>query len=166
MPAALTRAPIVLAPVTDGDRFRLRRWLAEPHVIQWWGSKAAAESALALAAQSETAVARMLMLAGEPIGYAHALDLADPSLPSATWTTDVFIGSQIHRGKGHGAAGLAALRDEVFRTTLAATLAVRIAISNEHAVRAIEAVGFRWRKVATDPLLGPCWILIAERGKA
>jgi aminoglycoside 6'-N-acetyltransferase len=158
-------AHVTLCPVTDGDRFRLRRWLSEPHVIQWWGSKSAAEAAMAMAAQSETALIRMIALSDDTIGYAHALDLADATLPPATWQADVFIGAQPHRGKGHGATALALLRDEVFATTLAAGLAVRVAVANERAVRAIEVVGFQWRAVIQDPSLGPCWQMVARRSR-
>jgi aminoglycoside 6'-N-acetyltransferase len=152
-----------LRAINEGDRFRVRRWLSEPDVIQWWGSKSAAETAMALAAQSETAIVRMISLGNDAIGYAHAFDLPDTNLPPATWQADVFIGAQKHRGKGHGASGLALLRDEVFRTTLAAGLAVRVAISNEPAVRAIEARGFRWKAVVPDASLGPCWQMVARR---
>jgi aminoglycoside 6'-N-acetyltransferase len=156
---------VTLRPVADGDRFRLRRWLSEPHVIQWWGSKSAAETAVALATQSETAIVRMINLDDDAVGYAHALDLPDPSLPPATWQADVFIGAEAHRGKGHGATGLALLRDELFRTTLAAGLAVRLAIANESAVRAIEKHGFHWLTVVRDPALGPCWQMVARRSR-
>jgi aminoglycoside 6'-N-acetyltransferase len=161
--ATASLGPVSLRPVTEGDRFRLRRWLSEPHVIQWWGSKSAAEAAMAMAAASETAIARMIWLGDAPIGYAHALDLADRSLPPATWQADVFIGAQEYRGKGYGAAGLALLRDDVFKATLAAGLAVRIAVANERAVRAIEAVGFRWHAVQQDASLGACWQMVAQR---
>ena len=78
-----------LRPVEDGDRFRLRRWLSEPHVVEWFGSRAAAEASLALAAESDAAIARMIVLDGEAIGYAHALDLDDPRLPPGCWQADV-----------------------------------------------------------------------------
>ena len=158
-------APILIAlrPVTDGDRFRVRRWLNEPHVTQWFGSRSAAEAAVAMAAQSETALARMIDRGGEAIGYAHALDLTDTRLPPAVWQADVFIGAALLRGQGNGATALAMLRDEVFATTLAAGLAVRVSIKNERAVRAIESVGFKWDVVVPDAMLGPCWLLVAKR---
>ncbi len=118
---------------------------------------------MALAAQSETALARMLVIGDEPIGYAHAVDLADGGLPAATWQADVFIGSSAHRGQGFGAAGLVLLRDDLFQTTLAAGLAVRVAVANERAVRAIERAGFSWRDVVRDPVLGACWQMVASR---
>jgi RimJ/RimL family protein N-acetyltransferase len=133
--------------------------------MQWWGSKSAAEAAMAMAAQSETSIIRIIVRGDETIGYAHALDLADTSLPPATWQADVFIGAQEHRGQGHGATGLAQLRGEVFATTLAAGLAVRVAVANEGAVRAIEAAGFQWRAIIQDPSLGPCWQMVARRSR-
>ncbi len=118
---------------------------------------------MSMAAASETAVARMITLEAEAIGYVHALDLADRTVPPGTWQADVFIGSIAHRGRGVGAAGLMLLRDEVFQTTLAAGLAVRVAVVNERAVRAMERVGFRWHAVTNDPVLGACWQMVALR---
>ena len=152
-----------LRGLTEGDRFRVRRWLSEPHVIQWWGSRAAADAAIAMAEASHTALARMIELNGEAIGYAHALDLTDAHLPAAVWQADVFIGAAPHRGQGIGALALAALRDELFAATLAQGLAVRVSIRNERAVRAIERAGFKWHVVISDSQLGPCWLLLAAR---
>ena len=163
MKVVASNSGVVLRPITDGDRFRLRRWLAEPHVIAWWGSKAAAEAAVALAAQSPTAVARIIERDGDAIGYAHALDLEDRRLPAGTWIADVFIGAAVYRGQGLGAIALAQLSDEVFRTTLAPALAVRVSIRNERPVRFIERAGFKWHAVVPDALLGPCWLLVAVR---
>ena len=163
MQIAPARSELTLRPVTEGDRFRLRRWLSEPHVIRWWGSKSAAEAAVALAQNSSSALVRIIYKGDEPIGYAQAMDMDDRRLPPATWQADAFIGSMTHRGRGLGALALSQLRDEVFQTTLAAALAVRIPVRNERQVRAIERAGFRWRSVTSDPLLGPCWLLVAER---
>ena len=165
MPSPAPNQPITLRALTDGDRFRLRRWLAEPHVIAWFGSRGAAEAAVALAAQSPTAVQRIITRDDGAIGYAHALDIEDRRLPPATWHADAFIGSALHRGQGLGARALALLRDEVFATTLASALAVRISINNERQVRAIERAGFRWHTIGPDPVLGPCWWLLAARGE-
>ena len=159
----LPQPSLHLRPLNDGDRFRLRRWLSEPHVIAWWGSRSAAEASVAMAEASHTALVRMIDLDGEAIGYAHALDLTDAHLPPAVWQADVFIGAAPHRGQGLGAVALAALRDELFAATLAQGLAVRVAIRNERAVRAIERCGFKWHVVVTDAQLGPCWLLLAGR---
>ena len=154
---------VQMRPLVEGDRFRVRRWLAEAHVAQWWGSRAAAEAAMAMAEASHTAVARIIEYEQQSIGYAHVLDLADTSLPPAVWHADVFIGAIPYRGKGLGALALAGLRDELFATTLAQGMAVRVSIRNEAAVRAIERSGFKWHSMVRDAQLGACWWLIAMR---
>lgn len=158
-----TEAKVALRPIVEGDRFRLRRWLAEPHVALWFGSRGAAEAAVMVAQQSETALVRIIEHDGEAIGYAHALDLGDRQLPPGTWSADVFIGVPEWRGQGLGAAALALLAEEVFTTTLATGLGVRVAVRNEQAVRAVEKMGFGWQAVMEDALLGPCWLLVARR---
>ncbi len=152
-----------LRPITDGDRFRVRRWLREPHVAQWFGSRGAAEAAVTLAEQSQTALVRIIEHGGVAIGYAHALDIGDAQVPPGAWTADVFIGVPEWRGRGLGAQALALLARDVFATTLATGLNVRVAVRNEAAVRAIEKAGFKWRSVGEDALLGPCWLMVMER---
>ncbi len=152
-----------LRPVEAGDKFRLRRWLAEAHVAQWWGSRAAADAAVALAEASPTALARIIEYEDQAIGYAHVVDLADATLPTGVWQADVFIGAIPYRGQGLGALALAILRDELFATTMADGMAVRVSIRNEPAVRAIERAGFKWHSVVRDAQLGACWWLMAIR---
>ena len=158
-----TSNTIALRPLTEGDRFRVRRWLAEPHVVQWWGSRAAADAAVAMAAHSPTALVRIIEREGDAIGYTHALDLVDRRLPAGTWHADVFIGAALLRGQGIGADALMALRAELFASTMAAGVAVRVSIRNERAVRAIERAGFKWHAEVPDAMLGPCWVLVAGR---
>jgi RimJ/RimL family protein N-acetyltransferase len=137
--------------------------MGEPHVIQWWGSRAAADAAMAMAAQSETAVTRIVEVGGEAVGYAQAMDVADDALPAGAWLADVFIGDEAARGKGYGAEALRLLCRAVFGATLASALAVKVAIANERQVREIEKAGFQWRGVVRDASLGRCWLLVAER---
>ena len=118
---------------------------------------------MAMAEASHTALTRIIEYEQQAIGYAHVLDLTDANLPPAVWQADVFIGAIPHRGKGLGALALADIRDELFATTLAQGMAVRVSIRNEAAVRAIERAGFKWHSVARDPQLGACWWLVAMR---
>jgi RimJ/RimL family protein N-acetyltransferase len=87
------------------------------------------------------------------------------ALPAGSYEADVFIGSPLHRGKGFGATALVLLASEVFTTTLAVAFGVIVPVRNEAAVRLIERAGFIWREVCHDLLLGPCWVLTAERGR-
>ncbi len=161
--------PITLRPAVDGDRFLIRRWLGEPHVIAWWGSRASAEAAIAVASESVSAIRCVIEAAGQPIGYAQAVDVGIwgtppiDALPAGSFEAAMFIGSSAHRGKGYGAIALTQLRDEVFATTLAPSLGIKVSIKNERAVRVIEKAGFLWRAVIQDPLIGPVWLLRKDR---
>jgi RimJ/RimL family protein N-acetyltransferase len=158
-----------LRPATPEDRFRIRRWLAEPDIQAWWGNAASAEAEINLAMASATALCRIVESAGAPIGYAHAVEIGlwgapqPEEIPTGTWDIDLFIASAEHRGRGLGAAALALLTEEVFATTLAVACCAFVSIRNEAAVRAYEGTGFRWRRIWSDPLLGPAWLMLKER---
>jgi aminoglycoside 6'-N-acetyltransferase len=158
-----------LRPATPEDRFRVRRWLAAPEVAAWWGNAAAAEAEITLAMGSEAALARIIELGPQPIGYAHAVEIglwgeARPEeLAPGTWDVDLFIAEEVGRGRGLGAAALILLTEEVFATTLAVACCAVVPVRNEAGVRAYERAGFRWLRVWSDPLFGPCWVMRKER---
>jgi RimJ/RimL family protein N-acetyltransferase len=159
-----------LRPATPQDRFRIRRWLADPEIQAWWGNAASAEAQINLAMNSEAALSRIIEQGAQPIGYAQAVETglwaAGPrpaDLDPGTWHIDLFVASANHRGHGHGAAALVLLVQEVFATTLAVGCCGLVSIRNEAAVRAYERAQFRWRQIWTDPLLGPCWLMARDR---
>ena len=160
---------VSLRPATPEDRFRIRRWLAEPEIQAWWGNAASAEAEINLAMDSDTALCRVIESSGAPIGYAHAVEIglwgkAQPEdVAPGTWDIDLFIASAEHRGRGLGGAALSLLSDDVFATTLAVACCGVVSIRNETAVRAYERAGFRWRRIWNDPLLGPSWLMLKER---
>lgn len=170
MRALLMSSPsrtVTLRVASEADRFLVARWLGAEHVAGWFGSRAAADASLALARSSPSSLSRMVLVDGVPAGYGQATP-ADPvgdlaALPAGSYRLDAFIGDAALRGQGHGATALGLLRDEVFTTTFAPAVAVVVALRNEAAVRRIERAGFRWHAVLADPLLGPCWLLVAER---
>jgi RimJ/RimL family protein N-acetyltransferase len=160
---------ITLRPATPEDRFRIRRWLAEPEIQAWWGNAASAEAEINLAMASDTALCRIVEADGAPVGYAHAVEIGvwgaprPEEVPAGTWDIDLFIASAEHRGRGLGAAALALLAEEAFATTLAVACCGFVSVRNEAAVRAYEQAGFRWRRIWSDPLLGPCWLMLKDR---
>ena len=160
---------IRLRPAVPEDRFRIRRWLAEPEIAAWWGNAASAEAEIALAMASDTAVCRIVLFGEEPIGYAHAVDVGlwggerPQAIEPGTWDVDLFIGSEQHRSRGLGGVALGRLVEEVFATTLAIACYGLVSIRNEAAVRAYERAGFAWRRIWNDPLLGPCWLMARDR---
>ncbi len=168
--AESTRKPhIHLHPATPEDRFRIRRWLAEPEIQAWWGNAASAEAEINLALASETALCRMIECDGAPIGYAQAVEVAlwsgvaPAEVAAGTWDVDLFIASAEHRGRGLGAAALELLVAEVFATTLAVACCGLVSVRNEGAARAYERAGFRWQRIWNDPLFGPSWLMLKER---
>jgi len=157
-----------LRPAVPEDRFRIRRWLADPGIAASWGNAASAEAEISLALGSETALCRIVDRDRTPIGYAHALEIGlwteerPCDLPAGTWHIGYFLAV----GDGHvrtGAAVLALLSAEVFATTLALACSSLVSVKSETAARAYERAGFRWRRIWNDRLLGPCWLMLRER---
>ena len=158
-----------LRRATDNDWGQIRRWLARPEVIRWWGPKATTEAEVMLAMSTPQAICCIIEVDGAPAGYVHALEAGawgEPlpkALPAGSWDIDLFVATPEHRGRGVGARALRLIADEVFSTTLAVAACVHVAVANERVVRAYEAANFRWRAVVRDPVMGPEWLMVAER---
>jgi aminoglycoside 6'-N-acetyltransferase len=158
-----------LRPALPEDRFRIRRWLADPEVQAWWGNAASVEAEITLAMASEASLCRVIEADDVPIGYAHAVEAGlwgehqPDDLPAGTWDTDLFIASAEHRERGAGRTALALLVDEVFATRLAVACCGVVSIRNEAAARTYEQAGFRWTRIWQDPIDGPCWLMLRER---
>ncbi len=168
-PDTATLPTVALRPATARDWPRIDRWLSEPEIANWWGSRASAQAAIIAALDAPMGLASMLTIGRDDVGYAHALDTGNGGgLPGVTglegcYRIDVFVGERQQRGRGIGVAALRLIVTEVFQTTLAPAVVSIVSIRNEAAVRAHEKAGFRWVKVVSDPLLGPCWLLRHER---
>jgi RimJ/RimL family protein N-acetyltransferase len=160
---------VSLRPALAEDRFRIRRWLADPEIEAWWGNAASAEAEINLAMSSHAALCRIVESEGAPIGYAQAVEIglwADerPSeLAPGTWHIVHVLSSAQDRGPDLGSAVLALLAQEVFATTLAVACSGVVSIRNEAAARAYERAGFRWKQIWSDRLLGPSWLMLKER---
>lgn len=160
---------IQLRPMGPGDRDRVRLWLELPEVRAFWGSASAAEAEVSLAFASDGALCRMIVVDGQTVGYAHALDCVliggdhAAALAPGTWDCALFVGSATHRGQGLGGAALRHLIDEVFSSTLSLACVIRVPVRSEAAVRAVELAGFRWVRIEGDAALGPVWVMRADR---
>jgi RimJ/RimL family protein N-acetyltransferase len=158
-----------LRPALMQDRFRIRRWLADPEVAASWGNAASVEAEISLALASKTALCRIVDSDRTSIGYAHALEIGlwseerPADLAAGTWHIGYFLASGQHRHVRAGAAVLALLSAEVFATTLAVACSSVVSVKDETAARAYERVGFRWRRIWNDRLLGPSWLMLRER---
>ncbi len=165
----ITPAEISLRPVKSGDWALIRAWIARPDIQRWWGNAAAAEAEMRLVAESGPSLARLVLVGGQPVGYAHAIDAGHwgnalpEAMPPGTWDADIFIAEPGYRGRGVGEAALNLLTGEVFSTTLAVALSVFVALANEPAIRAYERAGFQWTRVWEDPIFGPSWMMLRHR---
>lgn len=168
-PALRPGLVITLEPVTPAGRDRVARWLREPAVAQWWGSRGAAEARIAAALSTPSAICRMVALDKLPVGWAQAVDAGlgvdegGPRLAPGTAECMVFIGEAAHRGQGHWGTALDLLAREVLSTTLAIACAVAVPVRNERVVRAAERAGFRWTAIHDDAGAGPMWVMLRGR---
>ncbi len=160
---------VSLRPALAEDRFRIRRWLADPEIEAWWGNAASAEAEINLAMSSAASVCRIVESERVPVGYAQAVEIGlwgedRPSeLAPGTWHIGYFLGPGQHGGADLGSTVLGLLAEEVFATTLAVACSGTVSIRNEAAARAYERAGFRWQRIWSDRLLGPSWLMLKQR---
>ncbi|WP_105386261.1 GNAT family N-acetyltransferase [Neorhizobium alkalisoli] len=144
----------------------LAKWLAEPHVAEWWGE---VDEELAGIEESMSSIETRPMIAevdGTPIAY---LQYYDPHLeeghpyqdqPKGTLGIDISIGIPDLVGKGHGSAIVRQLADELFENG-----ARRIVIDpdpeNIRAIRAYEKAGFRYIDTRTS-IYGPAHFMALD----
>ena len=133
-------------PLTPADLPLLARWLAEPHVAQWWNNPGALR-AMERHIDSISVEPFIIELNGKPIGYIQSYDLhleenhPYQDQPTGTLGIDQFIGVPELIGKGHGTRLIEAFVEQLFDEG-----AIRVIIdpdpANAAAIRAYEKAGF------------------------
>jgi len=116
----------VFRPMTTSDLPLVRRWLAEPHVVQWWGDPSE-QYDLVSGDLNEPAMDQFIVAAGSrDFAYLQCYDLTAWNSgfgehPRGTRGIDLFIGEpgMIERGHGSALAGAAACRAMVGRSVRA-----------------------------------------------
>ena len=147
-------APYQFRPMAAADLPMLRRWLAEPHVVQWWGDPAE-QFALVRGDLGHPGMDQLIAAAnGRPFGYLQCYDLmtwpdeAFGAQPQGTRAIDQFIGEPDMVNCGHGSAFI-----QVFVDGLLAAGAPRVLTdpdpANARAIRAYEKAGFRGDRVVS-----------------
>jgi aminoglycoside 6'-N-acetyltransferase len=156
--------PYVFRPMIKADLPLVRRWLAEPHVMQWWGDTHEQFELVSGDLEVE-AMDQFIVSAGDrPFGYLQCYDpdvWPDNGLgshPSGTRGIDQFIGEPDMVDHGHGSAFIRAF---IYR--LLAGGAPRVITdpdpANARAIRAYEKAGFvRDRMVDTPD--GPALLMV------
>ena len=138
----------VFRPVTEKDFPLLARWLAEPHVAEWWGDPEKELADIREHMDSVSVEPLIVELDGRPIAYLQSYDphLEDDhpynDQPFGTLGVDLTIGVPDLVGKGHGSAMLRQFVDELFDEGTPRVI-IDPDPANARAIRAYEKAGFR-----------------------
>ena len=152
-------------PMTTADLPLVKRWLAEPHVVQWWGDPAE-QYALVSGDLDEPAMDQFIVSAdGSEFGYIQCYDLTAwnsgfGTHPKGTRGIDLFIGEAGMIERGHGSGLIRAFVDDRMKSG-----APRIVTDpdpvNIRAVRAYEKAGFEKVRMVDTPD-GPALLMVRD----
>ena len=164
---------IGFVPVAAEHYPLLRKWLAQPHMLEWWGDPEEEFGFIrAMVEGQDTTRPFLIALHGEPVGYIQYWFIGhhqnEPwtknhpwllDLPSDAIGVDVSLGEPDKLSRGIGSAALAAfvggLRAEGYTTIVDPDPA------NLRAVRAYEKAGFR-KLMLTEAHDGPVLLMVHE----
>lgn len=134
-------------PLASGDLPVIRRWLATPNVVRWWGDPDEQFGLVSGDLDDPRMGQWVVSYRGVPFAYTQAYTLSDwpqkhlAHLPPRTKMIDAFIGEPAFLGRGHGQVLL-----RLFARTLIVQGASLVAIDpeaeNMRARRAYAAAGF------------------------
>lgn len=142
-------------PMTAADLPLIRRWLALPHVKEWWGD-AEQQYALVRGDLNEPAMDQFIVsTAGGPLGYLQCYDLTAWNTgfgpqPQGTRGIDLFIGEPDMIGRGHGSALIRRFVDDALASGLPRVVTDPDP-ANGRAVRAYEKAGFERDRMVETP---------------
>ena len=152
---------VTLRPLTEADLPRVARWLAEPHVAQWWRDASDLESVraeyLPCLTGADPTEMFVIEVAGQPVGLIQQYLVADePEWARAIEATgavsgsaagiDYLIGEAAFTGHGHGTAAINAITARAFgRYPDADVVVAAPQQANVASWRALERAGYsRW----------------------
>ena len=143
-------------PMSAADLPLVRRWLAAPHVTEWWG-KPDEQFGLVSGDLNEPAMDQFIVATDDrPFGYVQCYDPTawpDNGLgahPPRTRGIDQFIGEPDMVDRGHGSAFIRLFVDGVLATGVPRVL-TDPGPENIRAVRAYEKAGFRRDREVDTP---------------
>jgi aminoglycoside 6'-N-acetyltransferase len=156
----------VFRPMTGADLPLVRRWLALPHVSEWWGDPGE-QYALVSGDLDEPAMDQYIVaIAGDPFGYLQCYDLTAwnsgfGAQPKGTRGIDLFIGEPDMIECGHGSALIRAFVDGR-HTNGAPRIVTDPDPGNHRAIRAYEKAGFERDRMVDTPD-GPSLLMVRNR---
>ncbi len=151
----MVRRPYVFRTMTAADLPKIRRWLAAPHVAQWWGDPDQQFVLVSEDLDRPSMQQLVVELGDRPFAYIQCYDPgAWPDhgfgvLPNGTRGIDQFIGEPELVDCGHGSAFIRAFTDDLLQSGTPRVLTDPHP-GNIRAVRAYQKAGFRRdRRVST-----------------
>ncbi|MBR0898548.1 GNAT family N-acetyltransferase [Bradyrhizobium tropiciagri] len=153
-------------PMTTADLPQIKRWLALPHVREWWGDPAE-QSALVGGDLDEPAMDQFIVITGgADIGYIQCYDLTAwnsgfGAQPEGTRGIDLFIGEPSMIASGHGSALIRAFADQRLAEGVP-RIVTDPDPANARAVRAYEKAGFQ-KAGTVDTPDGSALLMVRDR---
>jgi aminoglycoside 6'-N-acetyltransferase len=151
-------------PMSEADLPLVKRWLAEPHVVQWWGD--ACQQFELVSGDLEVEAMDQFIVATDDRRFGY-LQCYDPEVwpdnglgahPRGTRGIDQFIGELDMVDRGHGSAFM-----RIFIDRLLAAGAPRVITdpdpANARAIRAYEKAGFQRERLVDTPD-GPALLMV------
>ena len=142
--------------MTAADLPSVRRWLARPHVAQWWGDPDEQYALVSGDLDHPSMDQFIVELDTHPFAYLQCYDpTAWPNhgfgdLPAGARGIDQFIGEEDMIGRGHGSALIRAFVDDLL-TAGTPRVVTDPDPANTRAIRAYEKAGFRQERPVTTP---------------
>jgi aminoglycoside 6'-N-acetyltransferase len=155
----------VFRPMTTADLPLVKRWLTEPHVVQWWGDPVE-QYALVSGDLDEPAMDQFIVSAdASEFSYIQCYDVTAwnsgfGAHPPGTRGIDLFIGEPGMIGRGHGSGFIRAFVDDKLRNG-APRIVTDPDPENVRAVRAYEKAGFEKVRMVDTPD-GPALLMVRD----
>jgi aminoglycoside 6'-N-acetyltransferase len=140
-------------PMTAMDFEIVRRWLATPHVAQWWGDP---REQFALISEDPAMAQFIVSQNDRPFAYLQCYDPTawpDNGLgeqPGGTRGIDQFIGEEDMIDRGHGSALIRVFVDDLLKAGTPRTVTDPDP-RNSRAIRAYEKAGFQKNRLVETP---------------
>jgi len=149
--------------ITAADLPLVRRWLALPHVLEWWGEPQEQYALLSGDLRQPSMDQFIFWTAGRPLGYLQSYDLVESTTgfgqqPGGTRGIDLFIGEPSMIGRRHGSALIRCFVNELIKNGLPRVMTDPDP-ANGRAVRAYEKAGFEKDRVVQTPD-GPALLMV------
>ncbi len=143
-------------PMSEADLPLVKRWLGEPHVMQWWGDTYEQFEIVSGDLEVEAMDQFIVATDDRPFGYLQCYNpevWPDNGLgvhPNGTWGIDQFIGELDLVDRGHGSAFIRRFIDRLFAAG-ASRVITDPDPANARAIRAYEKAGFRRDRLVETP---------------